>query len=48
MKNNFITEEVNKIALSADDDKIQSIDSLETNAYGTSKDMGKKKLNLTV
>ena len=33
------TEQVNKIALSANDDKrIQSIDSIKTYAYGTSKD----------
>ena len=34
------TEEVNKITLSSNDDKrIQSIDSIETCAYGTSKDL---------
>ena len=44
MKNNVFTGEVNKIALSANDDKrIQSIDSLETYAYETSKDLVCKK-----
>ena len=34
-KHNVFTEEVNKIALSSNDDKItQSIDSIETYAYG--------------
>ena len=34
------TEEINKIALSSNDDKrMQSIDSMETYAYGTSKDL---------
>ena len=34
------TEEINKIALSLNDDKrMQSIDSIETYAYGTSKDL---------
>ena len=34
----FFTEEINKIASSSNDDKImQSIDSIETYAYGTSK-----------
>ena len=33
-----MTEEINKIALSSNDDKrMQSIDSIETYAYGTSK-----------
>ena len=44
-------EEVNKIALSPNDDKrIQSINSRETYAYGTSKDIyvKKKKLNITI
>ena len=37
---NVFTEEINKIALSLNDDKrIQSIDSIETYAYGTSKDL---------
>ena len=34
------TEEINKITLSSnDDERIQSIDSIETCAYGTSKDL---------
>ena len=38
------TEEINKIALSSDDDKrIQYIDSIETHAYGTSKDLVKRR-----
>ena len=37
---NVFTEEINKIALSSNDDKImQSIYSIETYAYGTSKDL---------
>ena len=37
-KHNVFTEEVNKIALSANDDKkIQLIESIVTHAYGTSK-----------
>ena len=44
MKNNVFAEEVNKIALSSNDDKIiQSINSGETYAYGTSKDLVCKK-----
>ena len=36
----IITEEINKIGLSKDDDKgIQSIDSTETYGYWTSKDI---------
>ena len=39
-KHNVFTEEINKIALSSNDDKrMQSIDSLETYAYGTSNDL---------
>ena len=38
-KKHIFTEEINKIALSLNDDKrIQSIDSIETYAHGTSKD----------
>ena len=38
------TEEVSKIPLSANDDKgIQSIDSIETYAYGTRKNLVSKK-----
>ena len=34
------TEEINKIAVSSNDDKrVQSIDSIETYAYGTRKDL---------
>ena len=41
---NAFTEDINKIALSSNDDKrIQSIDSIETYAYGTSKDLICKK-----
>ena len=39
-KHNFFTEEINKITLNSIDDKLmQSIDSIETYAYGTSKDL---------
>ena len=39
-RHNIFTEEINKIALSLNDDKrIQSIISIETYAYGTSKDL---------
>ena len=38
-RQNVFTEEINKIALSSDDDKrMQSIDSIETYAYGMNKD----------
>ena len=37
---NVFTEEITKILLSSNDDKrMQSIDSIETYAYGTSKDL---------
>ena len=39
---NFFTEEINMIS-SNDGKRIQSIDSLETYAYGTSKDLVSKK-----
>ena len=40
----IITEKINKIGLSTNDDKgIQSIDTIETYAYGTSKDLMFKK-----
>ena len=43
-KHNIYTEEINEIALSSNDDKtIQSIDSIETYAHGTSKDLVYKK-----
>ena len=39
-RHNVFTEEINKTALSSNDDKrMQSIDSIETYAYGTSKDL---------
>ena len=39
-RDNVFTEETNKIALSSNDNKrIQSIDSIETYAYGTSKNI---------
>ena len=50
-KDNVFTEKVNKIVLSANNDKrIQSIDSIETHAYGRSRDLvrKKKKLNVTM
>ena len=43
-RHNVFTEEINKISLSSIDDKrMQSIDSIETYAYGTSKDLICKK-----
>ena len=43
-RHNSFTEEINKIALNSNDDKrMQSIDSIETYAYGTSKDLIWKK-----
>ena len=50
-KHNVFTEEINKIALSSnDDERMQSIDSVETYAYGTSKNLlsEKKRLNVTI
>ena len=39
-RHNAFTGEINKIALSSSDDKrMQLIDSIETYAYGTSKDL---------
>ena len=49
-RHNVFTEEINKIALSSNDDKIlQSIDSVKTHAYGTSKNLLriKEKINAT-
>ena len=44
---NYYTEEINKIVLSLNDDqRMQSIDSIETYAYGTSKDLICKKQNI--
>ena len=43
-KHNVFSEEINKIALSSNDDKrIQLIDSIETYAYGASKHLVCKK-----
>ena len=43
-RHNVFTEETNKIALSSsDDERMQSIDSIETYAYGKSKDLVSKK-----
>ena len=43
-RNNDFTEEINKIALSSKDDKrMQPIDSIETYAHGTSKDLVSEK-----
>ena len=39
-RHNIFTGEINKIAWSSNDDKgMRSIDSIETHAYGTSKDL---------
>ena len=39
-RHNVFTEKINKIALSSNDDKrMQSIDSIKTYAYGTSKNL---------
>ena len=44
MKGSVFTEEIQKIALSSNDDKrMQSIDSIETYAYGTRKDLVSEK-----
>ena len=43
-RHNVFTEEISKIALSSNDDiRMQSIDSIETYAYGTSKDLVSEK-----
>ena len=43
-RHNAISEEINKVALSLNHDKrMQSIDSIETYAYGTSKDLVSEK-----
>ena len=43
-RHNISTEEINKIALSSNDDKrMRSVDSIETYEYGTSKDLTSKK-----
>ena len=44
MRKNVYPEQVNKIALSANDDKrIQSCDSVETYTHGTKKEISQKK-----
>ena len=44
MKNNAFTVEINKIALCSNNDKIiQSVDLIETYAYGRSKDLVSEK-----
>ena len=43
-RHNAFTEEINKIALNWSDDKrMQSIDSIETDSYGASKDLVSEK-----
>ena len=43
-RHNLFTEEINKIALSSsDDNKMKSIDSIETYVYATSKDLNSDK-----
>ena len=49
-RHTVFTEEINKIALSSNDDKrMQSIDSVETHAYGMSRDIvcKREKIKLT-
>ena len=42
-RHNVFTEEINKIAFNSNDDKrMQSVDSIETYAFDTSKDLGCK------
>ena len=51
VRHNIFTEEINKFALSWNDDKtIQWNDSIETYAYGTSKEkeVKKKRINVTI
>ena len=49
MKSTVFTEEIDKIALDSNADKrMQSIDSLETYAYGTSKVLVSEKKRLNV
>ena len=46
-RHNAFIEEINKIALSSNDDKrMQSIDSIEIYAYGTSKDLVSEKVDI--
>ena len=42
-KHNVLTEEINKIVLSLNDKRMQTIDSIETFEYGTSKDLASEK-----
>ena len=43
-RHNAFTEEINKMMINSNDDKnIQSIESIETDAYGTSKDLVSEK-----
>ena len=42
-KHNVLTEEINKIVLSSNDKRMQTIDSIETFEYGTSKDLVSEK-----
>ena len=43
-RHNIFTEEINKIALSSnDDERMRSVDSIETYEYGTRKDLISKK-----
>ena len=44
----FLLKKTNKIALSSNDDKrMQSVDSIETYAYGTSKDLASENEEIT-
>ena len=46
-RHNVLNEEINEIALSSNDDKrMQSISSIETYAYGMSKDLVSEKENI--
>ena len=48
-RQNVFTEEINNIVLSSNDDKgMQSIDFIETYAYGMSKDLVSEKKRLTI
>ena len=48
-RHNIFSEEINKIALSSNDDKrIQSIDLIETYAYGMRKVIEKDELNTKI
>ena len=46
-KHNVFTEEINKVSLSSNDEKrMQSIDFIETYAYGTRKDLVSEKVDI--